>query len=191
MNDHVFEDMLSRRLKRATVEIATMSPLNLDVAQSIARRRSDTRTRGLLRRLIHSRIGIAAALVVGVAFASGTAYAGITLLQAVTQTDPGAAAVYRQNLGEALNLSQTQGGVTLTLKRAYADVNRVMITYAVTPSGTKSTYAGFAPSGGQPLVTDSSGQVLAGYDAYFQTDPRTNESVGVVVYDAELAAPGQ
>jgi hypothetical protein len=188
MNDHVFEDRLSRRLKRATVQIAEMSPLNLAVPQSIARRRSDMRTRALLRRIFRSRTGIAAALVVGVAFASGTAYAGITLLQAVTQTDPGAAAVYRQNLGEALNLSQTRGDVTLTLKRAYADVNRVMITYAVRPAGTKSIYAGFATSGGQPLVTDSRGQVLAGYDAYFQTDSRTNESVGVVVYDAELAA---
>jgi hypothetical protein len=29
MNDHVFEDMLSRRLKRATVEIAETSPLHL------------------------------------------------------------------------------------------------------------------------------------------------------------------
>jgi hypothetical protein len=189
MNDQVFEDSLSRRLKRATLQIAEMSPLNLDVAQSIARPRRDTRTRALLRRVLHSRIGIAAALVVGVAFASGTAYAGITLLQAVTQTDPGAAAVYRQDLGETLNLSQTHAGVTLTLTRAYADINRVMITYAVRPAGTKSIYAGFAAPGGEPVVTDSRGQVLAGYDAYFQTDPRSNESVGVVVYDAELVGP--
>jgi Domain of unknown function (DUF4179) len=62
---------------------------------------------------------------------SGTAYAAITILQSVIQSDPGVASVYQQNLGETVNLSQTRDGVTLTLERAYADVNRVLITYDV------------------------------------------------------------
>lgn len=188
MNDHIFEDMLSRRLKRATAEVAEATPLKRGIARSIASHPSDNRKPSAPRRLVRSRIGIAIALVVGVAFASGTAYAGLTLLQAVTQTDPGAAAVYRQNLGEALSLAQTRDGVTVTLERAYADVNRVMITYGVhTSRGAAWTFNGFAMATGQPTVTDSRGHVLRGYDASFETDPLTNETVGMLAYDAELA----
>jgi hypothetical protein len=187
MNDYVYDDILSRRLKRATAQVALTTPLNPGIARSIARRPNAAGMRAAPRRLGRSRLTVAVALVVGLVLAAATAYAGITLLQAVTASDPGAAAVYQQNLGEALNLSQTRGGVTLTLERAYADVNRVMITYQVRPAGTKSIFDGFATSTGQPAVTDSRGQVLAGYDAFFQTDPQTNESVGIVVYDAEIA----
>lgn len=188
MNDYVYDEILSRHLKRATAQVAATTPLNTEIAQSIARRPNAAGMRPAPRRLGRPRITIALAVVVGLVLAAGTAYAGITLLQSVTGSDAGAAAVYQQNLGEALNLSQTRSGVTLTLERAYADVNRVMITYQVRPAGTKSIFDGFATSTGQPAVTDSSGHVLAGYDAFFQTDPQTNESVGIVVYDAAIAA---
>jgi hypothetical protein len=188
MHDSPFDAMLTRRLKQAGADIAQAIPGGVGFVPHIVSRRRETANRWTTRRLIRARAGIAAALVIGVAIASGTAYAGITLLQTVIQTDPGAAAAYRQNLGEALNLSQTRDGVTLTLVRAYADINRAMITYQVKASGGASTFAGFASSNGQPVVTDTSGQALVGYDAYFETDPQTNVSVGTVVYDAETAA---
>jgi hypothetical protein len=188
MKDYLYDDLLTRRLKRATADVAATTPLTSGVARSIARRPNGTVMRSAPRRLGRSRIAIALALVVGLGLAAGTAYAGITLLQAVTASDPGAATVYQQNLGEGLNLSQTRGGVTLTLERAYADVNRVMITYQVRPASPGSTFAGFATANAQPAVTDSRGQVLAGYDSFFQTDPHTNKSVGIAVYDAEIAA---
>jgi hypothetical protein len=109
-------------------------------------------------------------------------------LQSVTQTDPGATAIYEQNLGVVLDLSQTRDGVRLTLERVYADVNRVMLTYEVQTARTGTLFDGFATPTGEPLVTDSRGDVLPGYDASFQTDPRSNESVGIVVYDAASAA---
>ena len=191
MNHYVSDDMLSRRLKRAADHIAATTPLNTGPAWSTAGHQAGAH-RSLNLPLVRRRIPIAVAVVVAVALASGTAYAAITLMQSVIQTDPGAAAVYRQNLGESLNLSQVRGGVTLTLERVYADVNRVMLTYQVQPAGSPSTFAGFATSTGAPLVTDSRGDALPEYDASFQTDPDTNETVGILVYDAEsVAVDGQ
>jgi hypothetical protein len=185
MNDYFLDSALSHRLKRATAEVARSTPLRFVDAKPVARRQAGATSRPRSRHLPRTRIGIAVAVVVGVALAGGTTYAGITLLQSVTQGDPGAAAVYRQNLGEPLALSQTRDGVTLKIVRAYADVNGVMLTYAVNPHSGTSMYAGFATSTGQPTVSDSRGQTLPGYDAYFQTDPQTNDSVGIIKYDAE------
>jgi len=103
----------------------------------------------------------------------------------VTQGDPGAAAVYRQNSEKHSPCRRPATGVTLTIERAYADVNRVMITYAVNPHSSTLIYSGFAGPQRQPAVSDSHGADLAGYDAYFQTDPQTNDSVGIIKYDAE------
>jgi hypothetical protein len=188
MNDDVYHDILSGRLKRATAQVAATTALDAAAARSIARPPNAGGMRSAPQRLGRTRLMVVVAVVVGVVVAAGTAYAAITLLQSVTEGDPGAAAVYRQNLGEALNLSQTRSGVTLTLTRAYADVNRVMVTYEVRLADPESMFAGFATSNGQPGVTDSRGQVLVGYDSFFQTDPQTNQSVGIVVYDAEIAA---
>lgn len=185
MNDCFPDGALSRRLKRATAEVARTTPLRFVDATSVPRRQASATKRHRSRHLARSRIGIAVAVVLGIALAGGTAYAGITLLQSVTQGDPDTAAVYRQNLGETLALSKTSKGVTLTIERAYADVNRVMITYAVNPHSSTLLYAGFAAPTGQPTVSDSQGQTLPGYDAYFQTDPQTNDTVGIIKYDAE------
>lgn len=187
MNHYVSDDMLSRGLKRAADRIAATTPLKLGPVQSTEWHHAGAH-RSLNLPVVRQRIPIAVAVVVAVALASGTAYAAITLMQSVIQTDPGAAAVYRQNLGEALHLLQVRGGVTLTLDRIYADVNRVMITYQVQPAGSTSTFAGFATSAGAPLVTDSRGDSLPEYDASFQTDSHTNETVGILVYDAESVA---
>ena len=185
MNDYFLDGSLSHRLKRATAEVARSTPLGFIDAKPVAPRQAGAANRPRSRRLLRTHIGIAVAVVLGVALAGGTTYAGITLLQSVTEGDPGAAAVYRQNLGETLALSQTRDGVTLKIVRAYADVNGVMITYAVNPHSSTVMYSGFATSTGQPIVSDSLGQTLSGYDAYFQTDPQTNDSVGVIKYDAE------
>jgi hypothetical protein len=186
MNDYFLDGALSRRLKRATADVARTTPLRLVDAEPVARRQAGATKRPRSRHLARSRIGIAVAVVIGVALAGGTTYAGITLFQSVTQGDPGAAAVYRQNLGESLALSQTRDGVSLTIERAYADANGVMITYAVNPHSSMAMYAGFASPTGQPTVSDSLGRTLPGYDAYFQTDPQTNDSVGIIKYDAEM-----
>jgi len=185
VNDLLHDGALSHRLKRATAQVAQTTPLRFAIAQPLTARENSAVKTPRSRRMARSRIGVAVAVVLGVALAGGTTYAGITLLQSVTQGDPGAAAVYRQNLGDALALSQTRDGVTLTIERAYADVNGVMITYAVNPHSSTLMYGGFATPTGQPAVSDSHGQTLAGYDAYFQTDPQTNESVGIIKYDAE------
>ena len=185
MNDYFLDSALSHRLKRATAEVARSTPLRFVDAKPVARLQAGATSRPRSRHLPRTRIGIAVAVAVGVALAGGTTYAGITLLQSVTQGDPAAAAVYRQNLGETLALSQTRDGVTLKLVRAYADVNGVMLTYAVHPDSGTLIYAGFATGTGQPIVSDSRGQTLPGYDAYFQTDPQTNDSVGIIKYDAE------
>lgn len=185
MNNYFLEGPLSSRLKRATADVACSTPLLFLGTEPAVRRQVGATKRPRSRRLARSRIGIPVVVVLGVALAGGTTYAGVTLLQSVTQGGPDTAAVYRQNLGETLALSQTRNGVSVTIERAYADVNRVMITYAVNPHSGSVIYAGFATPTGQPTVSDSQGQTLPGYDAYFQTDPQTNDLVGIIKYDAE------
>jgi hypothetical protein len=187
MRDQISEDMLTQRLKRATAQISATTPVSPTIERSAARRQSGVRHRPVRGKLVRSRIAIVALLVAVVALASGTVYAGITLLESQTQTDAGAAAVYRQNLGVVLNLSQSRDGVRFTLVRGYADINRVMITYQVLATRPRTLFDGFATSTGEPSVADSPRQVLNGYDASFQTDARTGESVGIVVYDASMA----
>jgi hypothetical protein len=186
MTDHNI-DMLTYRLKRATAQVAATTSLTPTIATSVVRRRIAAGHRQARGKFLRSRIAVASLLVTAVALASGTVYAGITLLESQTQTDAGAAAVARQNLGVVLNLSQTRDGVKFTLVRGYADVNRAMITYQVQPIRAGTLFAGFATSTGEPSVVDSFGQVLRGYDASFQTDTQSDESVGIVVYDASLA----
>jgi hypothetical protein len=185
MNEYLNDGVLSLRLKRATAEVARSTRLRFVDAKPATRRRAVAAPRPRSQRRLRSRIWIAVAVVLGVALAGSTTYAGLTLLQSVTQGDPDTAAVYRQNLGETLALTQTRNGVSLTIERAYADVNRVMITYAINPHSSTLMYAGFATPTGQPTVSDSQGETLAGYDAYFQTDPQTNDTVGIIKYDAE------
>ncbi len=140
MNDYFLDGALSHRLKRATAEVARSTPLRFVDATPVARRRAV--------------VVRAATVSAPPALADLDCYRGcprsgfrrrhnlrgVTLLQSVTQGDPDTAAVYRQNLGETLALSQTRNGVSLTIERAYADVNRVMITYAVNPHSGAGRY---------------------------------------------------
>ena len=172
MSDHGFEELLSRRLKRATANVAAVTPRNLGgVASTSGSPRAPARSLSS-RRVRRSPIAIAAVVILGLALASGTTYAGVTLLQAITQTDPGAAAVYRQNLGEALHLSATVDGVTVALQRAYADVNRVMVTYDVKPPpGTTSVFAGFNTPTGQPSAVELAGSGSDGIRRLLRDEP--------------------
>ena len=185
MTDHI--DMLTYHLKRATAQVAATTPLAPKFAPSVVRHQVAAGHRATRRKLLRSRIAVASLLVTAVVLVSGTVYAGMTLLKSQTQTDAGAAAVSHQNLGVVLDLSQTRDGVRFTLLRGYADINRVMITYQVQPVRAGILFAGFATPTGEPSVADSFGQVLRGYDASFQTDPQTDKSVGIVVYDASSA----
>ncbi|HVB77379.1 MAG TPA: DUF4179 domain-containing protein [Candidatus Nitrosotalea sp.] len=191
MTDRPLESDLSSQFKRAAAQIAAATRLDLDTARPIDWRHHKTGFGSQRKHVLRRPIGLATVLVGGAVFLSGTAYAGISLLQSVLQSDPGAATVYQHNLGETLNLSQTRRGVTLTLIRAYADVNRVMITYSVsTATGITTNFSGFSTSSssGQPILTDASGQSLTGYDSWFETNSPTHATVGVIVYDAEMAA---
>jgi hypothetical protein len=66
---------------------------------------------------------------------AGGAYAAVSTLSRVF--DMGVAKnVLTQNLGAHINQSQTVAGYTMTVERAYADSNRVLIAYTISPPAT-------------------------------------------------------
>jgi hypothetical protein len=77
-------------------------------------------------------IGLIAVVVASLFAIAGVAYATVPALSRVF--DMGAAhSVLSQSLGTRVNQSQTVAGYTMTVERAYADANRVLIAYTIRP----------------------------------------------------------
>ncbi len=78
-----------------------------------------------------TRLGwVAVASVMTLVLSTGV-YAASTIFRQLFQTDPGLQQVELLGLGHDLNISQTVDGVTVTLGRAYADANRVVLAFTV------------------------------------------------------------
>src|SRR5919205_760045 len=91
------------------------------------RSRNDT-ARRLPRRLLaqHRSLALVAVVAVALVTLAGAAYATVPALSRVF--DMGVADnVLTENLGTRINQSQTVAGYTMTVERAYADSNRVLI----------------------------------------------------------------
>lgn len=83
----------------------------------------------------HRSLALIAVAVVTLGALVGGAYATVTTLSRVF--DMGAANnVITQNLGTRVNQSQTVAGYTMTVERAYADSNRVILAYTIRPPAT-------------------------------------------------------
>ncbi len=79
---------------------------------------------------------IALAAILAVGLMAGSVYAVTTLLDQVIGYDPGTKQVDLEHQYIEVNQSQTIGGFTVTLEKAYADANRVIIAGTVKkPSG--------------------------------------------------------
>lgn len=87
------------------------------------------RTRSILPR--HRSLALAT-LVVSILLVTGATYATVPVLSRVFDLG-GASVVIQSNLGKEVNLSQRLAGYTMTIKRVYADPNRVLIAYTIRP----------------------------------------------------------
>lgn len=62
---------------------------------------------------------------------AGATYAVVPIAERAFYVDAGTRQVLNQDLGTRLNLSQTESGYTITLDRAYADADRVVVGYTI------------------------------------------------------------
>jgi hypothetical protein len=83
----------------------------------------------------HRSLALVAVMTLSLIALVGGAYAAVSTLSSVFHM--GAADnVLTQNLGTRVNQSQTVGGYTMTVERAYADSNRLIIAYTIRPPET-------------------------------------------------------
>jgi hypothetical protein len=113
------------------------------------------RLRGMgLRR----RLGMVAAVGL-VVLVMGAAYGIIPIVDRAFFIDAGTQQILNGGLATRLNLSETQNGYTVTLQRAYADANRVVIGYIIHgPNGRSLTDTEKASL--RDSLRDGSGNVL-------------------------------
>jgi hypothetical protein len=84
--------------------------------------------------------------------------------------------------------TQTANGVTVTLERAYADVNRVIVVYKIqVPAGFAHSTSGIDH---KIQLIDTQGSTLPLIDASGLADEASHLSTGLVTFDAESLAPG-
>lgn len=102
---------------------------------------------GQARRLRPSRLSLATTLVIGLLLCTTVVYAyGGSALDALLQQLQSVHQSPQAHLYTDLDQSQTFHGFTLTLSKAYADANRVILGYTVTPShGSNATMNPFVP----------------------------------------------
>ena len=125
--------MKEQRVKQILHEIAGQQvPQSVDLWPAIRVRLQPPRRRSRWARLMPTtRLGwaflaLALCLLIGTgAWAVGSA------VDRLFQVAPGLNHVGQAGLSQELDLSQTLDGVTVTLERAYADANRVVVGYTV------------------------------------------------------------
>lgn len=127
------------------------------------------------------------ALALVLCLAVGTvAYAALPLLNRVFQMDAGLRQVDQADLVQQLHLSQTVDGVTVTLERAYADANRIVVGYTIkAPNGQRYEAR-------RLTLTDAAGTVfhetvgfgVSGASDILEAAPPPGEKVNVVSFDA-------
>jgi Domain of unknown function (DUF4179) len=127
-------------------------------ARAAARRSQNialSRTRSLFRR--HRPLALVAAVGLSILMVLSAAYAAAPVLSRVFDLG-GASNVIQQNLGTEVDLSQTLAGYTMTIKRVYADPNRILIAYSIRPPATGHRLWNI--STGNLTLTDPQGSVL-------------------------------
>jgi len=99
------------------------------------------------------------ALVLCLAFGA-VAYAVVPVVSRLFQQEAGLRHVEQANLVQELNLSQTMDGVTVTLERAYADANRIVVGFTIkAPNGQRYDASHLT-------LTDAAGAVFSGMHGY-------------------------
>ena len=125
------------------------------------------------------------ALVLCLAFGA-VAYAVAPVVGRLFQQEAGLQHIEQADLVQELNLSQTVDGVTVTLERAYADANRIVVGYTIKgPNGQRYDAR-------RLTLTDAAGTVFSGTIGYgvtgqsdmLQVSLPPGEGAYVVAFDA-------
>ncbi len=125
-----------------TMAASTLTPPSLPrTFDDVLARRTPTRStrRQGLERLVGSlrglpRVVAIPAVLVLMLVLGGAAY---VVIPAVFNVDAGARSLIASGQGVPLNLSRTADGYTITVTRAYADANRVIVAYSIHPADGK------------------------------------------------------
>ena len=136
-------------------------PANLDLWPAIrARVQPQRRSSRWAQLMPATRLGWAfMALVLCLAFGA-VAYAVVPVVSRLFQQEAGLRHVEQANLVQELNLSQTMDGVTVTLERAYADANRIVVGFTIKdPNGQRYDARHLT-------LTDAAGAVFSGMHGY-------------------------
>ncbi len=104
--------------------------------------------------------------------------------------DPGLASVAQAGLVRALSLSDTHDGATLTLERAYADANRIVIGYSLRVPEAFGDYGGISADMQVTPLTDSAGRWYSRTGSGGFADGRGAFYAYVVSFDAAPLPPG-
>lgn len=110
------------------------------------------------------------------------------LLDRVLRRDAGTVRVAEGQLGQQLNLSQTIQGITVTVQRAYADANRVVVGYTITvPDSIAADYSGI---NGAVTLSDDTGRTYPIRGGQGQHDRGAHDLAQVVSFDAASLPQG-
>ena len=149
--------MKEQQVAQILQEIAEQEvPANLDLWPAIqARLQSQERPSRWSQVMPASRLGWAfLVLILFLAFGAVAYALAPIVMSRLFQQEAGLRHVEQANLVQELNLSQTVDGVTVTLQRAYADANRVVVGFTVIgPDGQR-----YDPH--RVILTDANGTVF-------------------------------
>ena len=154
--------MKEQQATRILHEIAEQDvPASLDLWPAIRAQVQPRRRSSRWAQLMpNTRLGWAfMALVLCLAFGA-VAYAVVPVVSRLFQQEAGLRHVEQANLVQELNLSQTVDGVTVTLERAYADANRIVVGFTIKdPNGQRYDASHLT-------LTDAAGAVFSGMVGY-------------------------
>jgi hypothetical protein len=180
--------MKEQQVTQILQEIAEQEvPASLDLWPAIQARVQPRRRSSRWAQLMPAtRLGWAfMALVLCLAFGA-VAYAVVPVVSRLFQQEAGLRHVEQANLVQELNLSQTVDGVTVTLERAYADANRIVVGFTIKdPNGQRY-------EAGHLTLTDMAGTVfsatigfgMTGQSDILQVSLPPGEGANVICFDA-------
>ncbi len=139
--------------------------LKLDREKATTERRKSLhqRLRPAPIRWLPRRVGaIAAAVALAVALMAAGVYTAAPLISHLFDPDPGLHQVVQNPLlYQDVNASQTRDGFTLTVQKAYADANRVILSYTLTRADDPHYAISY-----QPILTTQDGVALRAHEFF-------------------------
>jgi hypothetical protein len=183
------DDMETKLLRALTVEPSEDGLLWLDQRVALLAARSPMNPRhGAtgLRMILRSLVLVAALLAL-----AGAVAAGIGLIERMLESTPGWRTAYER--AEVINSSQTDAGLTLTLERAYADLNQVVVFITVeglaaprSSDGVATDHLAIFGAG----LRDPTGRMPAMESAIADAEPGLGAAVWSFQFDPPITVAG-